>query len=108
MGAARLAVRGGVGGGCGALLSECLGELPTESVVVPGECAVAFVGGLETAQQRGVGCALAGWDGRGGRPVGGVAQSLDLGADIGLGVEPGPGDVGCACDGFECDRRAGT
>jgi hypothetical protein len=53
----------GVGGGCGAPLPECLGELTTQPPVLLGECVVAFVGCLQAAQQGGVGGTLAGGEG---------------------------------------------
>ena len=64
--------------------------------------------GFQAAQQRGVGGALAGRDRLRAGPGGGVPEARDLGADVGLGVEPGPGHQGRGGDGLEGDRGTGA
>ena len=72
-----------------------------EFVVFLGERAYSVVGCLEPGQQRSVGGALAGGDGGDGCPPGDGAEPFDFCAEIGLGVEEGPGYPGVAGDGFE-------
>jgi hypothetical protein len=81
-----------------AFSAERTGELPAEPGVLVGECLVALEGGGEPGAQRGVGCPLACRDGASRLAVAGAAQPLDLVADVGLGVEAGPGDAGCGSD----------
>ena len=88
---------------CGA---ERVGELAAEPGVLVGECLVAPQGSGEPGAQRGVTRPLACRDGIGGFAVVGAAQPLDLATDVGLGIEPGPGDPGSGCGGGERDRRA--
>lgn len=84
------------------------GRVAGAALVVLVEQPVAFLSGLEPAEQGSVAGALGGWD-RGGRgPCGGFTEPLDLATQDGLGVEPGPGDVGVLRDGLEGDRGAGS
>src|SRR6516225_4924186 len=92
----------------GALVAEGVGELAAEPAVFLGELAVALAGFGEPPEQGGVGGALAGGDGRGGGAAGGLAEPLDLGAQVGLVVKPGAGDAGRAGDGLEGDRGSGA
>jgi hypothetical protein len=78
---------------------------PAPGVLVP-ECLVALQCGGDPGAQRGLGRALACWDRTGGVAVAGAAHPLDLVADAGLGIEPGPGDPGRRCDGGERDGHA--
>ena len=78
----------------GALVAEGSGELAAEPGVFLGELLVAPVGGGEPGAQRGVGCPLAGGDRAGRAGTAGAAELPDLVADVGLGIEPGPGDGG--------------
>lgn len=72
-----------------AVFAECTGEGVTELLVVVFESADAVGGGVQALQQRGLGGALTlGWGS--GRRRGSV-ESLDIGAQVGLGVEPGSG-----------------
>src|SRR5690349_15032252 len=89
----------------GALVSEGAGELAAEPGVLVGELLVALQGGGEAGALGGAGGPLAGGDRGAGGAAG--AQLLDLVADVGLGVEPGPGDAGGCGDGGECDGRSG-
>ena len=88
-----------------AVLAECLCERGAQLLVVLLESADPVGGGLQAAQQRGVGGSLPfRWrSGRWALVVPG-AELLDLGSEVGLGVEPGPGDAGFAGDGVEADR----
>ena len=100
----------GVSRGCreyGSSLAEGFGEGVAEPLVVGLQLADALCGDLEAAQQGGVGGALAVGDGRSGDGARSVAQSFDLGAQVGLAVEPGSGDAGLAGDGVEGDGLAG-
>src|SRR6266542_3156909 len=87
-------------GGRVSSFSECL----RESLAVLGQLPVPLEGGFQAGQQGGVGGALARRDRRRRCSPGGVAEAFDLGTDVGLGVEPGPGDTGGAGDGLEGDR----
>jgi len=87
-----------------ALLAECLGELLPERAVLLGQVAVALGGCLQPAQQGGVGGSLPGGDARCRRAARGCAESIDLGPDVGLGVEPGSGYACGGGDGLEGDR----
>jgi hypothetical protein len=81
--------------------------LVTETPVLLGELPVAFVGGFEPLQERGLGRPLPCRDRRG---LGGarlLAESFDLGSQIGLGVEPGTGYSGLADDRWEGHRFSG-
>src|ERR1039457_5242823 len=62
----------------------------------------------ESPRQGGPGGPLAGGDRWRWRALGGVAEAFDLGADVALGVEAGPGDSGGAGDGLEGDRGSGV
>lgn len=88
-------------------VTESVGEPVTEPVVFLCEPADAFGGCLQPGQQRCVGGALACGDGGGGRTPGGVAEPFNFRAEVGLGVEEGPGNAGVAGDGFEGDRGTG-
>lgn len=92
----------------GALVTEGVGELAAEPAVFLGELAVALAGFGEPPEQGGVGGALAGGDGWRGGTAGGCAEPVDLGAQVGLVVEPGAGDPGRAGDGLEGDRGSGA
>jgi hypothetical protein len=83
----------GVCGSGGAVLAEGFGEGVTKSLVVGLQLTDALGGDLDATQEGGVRAALAVWDGtgRGGTPS--VAQLFDLGAQVGLVVEQGPGDA---------------
>ena len=70
-------------------MAECLRELAAESLVVLSELAVALLGEVQALPERGVGTALLGGNPRRGSSVGEGSQVLDLGRDVGLGVEPG-------------------
>ena len=85
------------------MFAECLRERVAQLLVVLLESADPVGGGLESAQQRGVGGVVAV---RGGAAVWWALvvpwpEPLDLGAEVGLGVEPGPGHAGFAGDGVE-------
>ena len=87
---ARIVIGSGPGG---ALVAEGSGELAAESGILVGECLVALQGGGEPGVLGPVGGPLAGGDRGTGGGASGFAQLLDLVADVGLGVEPGPGDA---------------
>jgi len=91
----------------GSLLAECLLELPAQSVVVRGELPDACGCGLEAALQRRLGGALPRGDRARGWSPAVVAEALDLGSDVGLGVEPGPRDLRAASDDLVGDRGTG-
>src|ERR1044071_7402475 len=81
--------------GGGPAVPERCGQGVAELAVVVLEPRDAVGGGVQAAQQRGVGGALPigrdrGW---GARALT-VAEPLDLGSQIVLGVEPGTGDAG--------------
>ena len=77
-----------------AVFAKCTGEDVTELLVVVFESADAVGGGVQALQHRGVGGALTlGWGSVCRR---GSVESLDVGAQVGLGVEPGSGDAGFA------------
>jgi hypothetical protein len=67
-----------------------LGQFP-----VPGEC------GFEAGEDRVIGGALARGDGWGRGSLGRFAEPRDFDPEIGLGIQPGPGDTGGPGDGFE-------
>jgi len=67
--------------------------MPAQPGVFLGERLVALEGGGEPGAQRGIGRPLAGGDGAGRVAAAGFAQLLDLLAEVGLGIEPGPGDA---------------
>jgi hypothetical protein len=72
------------------------------------QLAVSFGRNLESAPLGSVGCALPVRKTVPGGPwISPGAESFDLGAQVGLVVEPGAGDAGCAGDGFEGDRGSG-
>ena len=75
------------------MVTERAGELAAEAGVFLGELLVALEGSGEPGTQRGVGCPLAGGDRAGRAGTAGAAELLDLVADVGLGIEPGPGDA---------------
>jgi hypothetical protein len=83
-----------------ALVAEGVGELAAQPCVFIGQDADAFECGGEAGAQGRVGGSLA-WGNRIGD--GSAAELLDLGADAGLGVEPGPGDPGRGGDAGERD-----
>jgi hypothetical protein len=88
-----------------AVFAKCAGEGVPELLVVVFESADAVGGGVQALQQRGLGGALTlGWGS--GRRRGSV-ESLDIGAQVGLGVEPGSGDAGFAGEAVEGDGCAG-
>jgi hypothetical protein len=88
-----------------AVFAKCAGEGVPELLVVVFESADAVGGGVQALQQRGLGDALTlGWGS--GRRRGSV-ESLDIGAQVGLGVEPGSGDAGFAGEAVEGDGCAG-
>jgi hypothetical protein len=79
-------------------------ECPAEFLVVVFEVPDPGGGGFEALQQRGIAGSLPG-RGRGGRAVVlSATETVDLGSQVHLGVEPGPGDAGLAGDCFEGDR----
>jgi hypothetical protein len=70
-----------------------MGELAAEPGVLVGELLVAVEGGGQPGAQRRIGGPLGSRDAAGS--AGGVCllpQPADLAADVGLGIEPGPGD----------------
>jgi hypothetical protein len=67
-------------------------------LIVLGELAIAMMGNFQPPQQRWIGGALLGGQRCSGCPAGQSAQALDLGFDVGLGVEPGAGDLGLTRD----------
>jgi len=72
-----------------------VGELAAEPGVLIGELLVAVEGGGEPGAQRRIGGPLACGDGAGGAGAACLLpQPADLAADVGLGIEPGPGDSG--------------
>ena len=79
-----------------AVFAKCTGEGVTELLVVVFESADAVGGGVQALQQRGLGGAL--MLGRGSGCCRGSVESLDIGAQVSLGVEPGSGDAGFAGD----------
>ena len=84
------------------------GRRVTQLLVVVFEAVDALGGGVQGLQQRGVAGALPlGWDGLCGGGAMAAATALDIEAQVGLGVEPGPGDVGFAGEALESDGRAG-
>ena len=80
-------------GGCALFAEgdrECLAKVPVLGL----ELAVSFGRHLESAPLRGIGCALPVRKAlRGGSWISPCAESFDLGAQVGLVVEPGPGDL---------------
>ena len=86
------------------MLPECLGQLPAQALVLLGQGPVPLDRGLQACEQGSVRGALPAGDGRGRCLPGGIAKAFDLGADVGFGVEPGPGHCGGARDGVEGDR----
>jgi len=91
----------------GAVLTERAGEGVAELVVVVLEAVDALGCGLQARQQRGLGGALTfGWDSGPRCWSVAAAEPLDLGAQVVLGVEPGPGDSGLAGETVEGDGRA--
>src|SRR5215470_10735654 len=92
--------------GVRALSSQNLGELFAQTPVLLCQLPVALSGSFQPAQQGSIRGSLAGRDGCRGRSPGGIAEPLNLGPDIGLGVEPGPGDRCRAGDGLEGDCGA--
>jgi hypothetical protein len=89
----------------GAAFAESLGEGVAQPLVVGVELADALRGELKPALQGGVAAALAVGDGARRRGMGALAQPLDLGAQVGLAVEPGTGDSCFAGDGLDGDRQ---
>src|SRR5271154_4096569 len=73
----------------GAELSEGLGELVAQPLIVLGQFPVAGGGGLQPAEQGCVAAAVTCRQRRPGCPAAEVAQPEDLATDVGLGVEPG-------------------
>ena len=88
-----------------AVLAECLCERGVQLLVVRIESADPVGSGLQAAEQRGAGGSLP-FRRRSCRWALVVpwAELLDLGSEVGLGVEPGSGDAGFAGDGVEADR----
>ena len=87
------------------------GDLAAEAGVFLAEPCALFqelvpfgVGGWQAAEQQVAGGALAGRDGRGGRPAGGVAEPPDLLADVVLGIQPGAGHSGMLGDAAKVTR----
>lgn len=74
-------------------LPEGLLKLSADPLVFFGEFPIAVVGGFQSAQEGGFGRALPGRHRCARRAVAPCSQLLDLGADVGLGVEPGAGDL---------------
>jgi hypothetical protein len=74
----------------GSAVAECVGELATQALVLLGQFQVPFEGRFQAREKRSVGCALAGRDRRRRCPAGDVTEALDLRADVGLGIQPGP------------------
>jgi hypothetical protein len=89
-------------------LAEGVSELPAQPLVVLGQFAATGVGDFQPVQQGRVGGALTGRHGGGRCPATVIAESLDLGPDVGLGVEPGPGDPRRVGDGLERHGGAGV
>jgi hypothetical protein len=88
-----------------AVLAECLCECGAQLPVVLLESADPVGCGLQAAQERGVGGSLPfRWRSSRWALVVPGAELLDLGSEVGLGVEPGPGDAGFAGHGVEADR----
>jgi hypothetical protein len=78
-------------------------------VCCPRRAAGCVQGRLPDDAQRGIGYAPGGWNGgRRAHSCGGGAEQLDLVADVGLGIQPGPGDPGRDGDRCEHDRLAGA
>ena len=69
-------------------LAEGVGELAPEPLVLLGEFSVPFQDGLQTCAERGVRGSLGCGNRCRGGATGGIAESLDLGADVGLAIEP--------------------
>lgn len=88
-------------------MAECFAESGAQAAVVGLELADPAEGGVDPLAQGGVGASLVVWRWalRAGSPV--LAESFDLGAELGLGVEPGPGDPGRSGDGVEGDGGPG-
>ena len=88
-----------------AVLAECLCEGGAELLVVLLESADPVGCGLQAAQERGIGGSLPfRWRSGHGALVVPGAELLDLGSEVGLSVEPGPGDAGFAGDEVKADR----
>jgi hypothetical protein len=98
----------GVPGRAGAQVTQGVGELPPEPVVLLSQLAVAVAGFGEPPQQGCFGGSLASRDCRGWRPLGDFAEALDLVADVGLGIQPRARDPGGAGDSCEGDGGSGV
>jgi hypothetical protein len=90
------------------LLTEGSGEVLAELFVLLGELPDAVIGGFEPAQQGRLGGALARRNWGYGCAGAGCPQLLDLGAYVGLGVEPRPGNARLLGNGLERDRLTGS
>lgn len=74
-----------------------MSELTPQPLVLLGEFSVPFQDGLQACAERGVRGLLGCGDCCRGA-TGGIAEPLDLGADVGLGIQPRAGDAGVAGD----------
>src|SRR5450755_4192381 len=89
-----------------ALFTQRVGELAAQALVFPGQYPVAVESGLQAGEGGCAGSALPGGDAPVRRGASGVPETLDLLSDVGLAVEPGPGDTGRGRDRPECDCSA--
>src|SRR5439155_7474710 len=101
-------VVGGAEDGRGPAFAEGQGKRFAELLVVCLQVLDAFGRGFQSPYQRGVGGALPVRNRSAGRcGAASGAKPFDLGPQVGLVVEPGPGDLGLRGDGIDRDRRAG-
>lgn len=86
------------------MFAEDAGELLAKLLVLLGESPDAGVGGFEASKQGSVGSALTCGNRRSGFPAVRCPQSLDLRAQVRLGIQPRSGYPGPLRDGLENDR----
>jgi hypothetical protein len=91
---------------CRTLLSEGLDELRAKLPVFVGQVADALPRHVQPTQQRCVGGALSRRDSRRGCSPVQCTQPVDLGAQIGLGIQPRPGYPSVLCHRLEGDWQA--
>lgn len=89
----------------GTLLAEGFGEGLAELPVVGFEAADAGRADFQPTEQRGIDSALAVGQPSGLDGLPALAEPFDLGPEVGLLVEPGPGHPGIASDAVEGDGR---